>query len=61
MKTSTSGFTKGSYFGNVGHMLIIFSEKLVALILIRLKGIINTNVILDRQEGQYISPTHDEN
>lgn len=43
MKTSTSGFTRGSYFGNVDHMLIILSEKeLVALTLMPLKGIIKT-------------------
>lgn len=52
MKTSTSGFTRGSYFGNVDHMLIIFSEKeLVALILIPLKGIIKTYGGTGQTEG----------
>ena len=62
MKTLTSGLTRGSYFGNVGHMLIILSEKeLVALILVPLEGIIKTNGVLDTQQGQHISPTYDEN
>lgn len=43
---------KSSYFGNVGHMLIILSEKKQAVLtLISLKDIIKTHWILDRQEA----------
>lgn len=52
MKTSTSSYTRGSSLGNVGHMLIILSEKeLVALIPIPIKEIIKTYGVLERRDS----------